>query len=214
MNSTQNDTMSEKKLKAYVVREDGEGNCAVVFATNGATARRNGANELNMEFEEVESCCREPAFDQYAPGPVPLHATLAAGWWHECTHCGVRFDEDDRRYYDDEEREDAFEPMEDAKHQNFCSPTCMMEHWAKQQERKARESAIIEAALVRWPTATNVTAGEYCKAWPSRDNEWRARFTLPGLRYPVSWVIGEPSVAVSACDVEEFQRLYGIKDPS
>lgn len=74
-------------LKAYVVHEDDEGNCAVVFATNGATARRDGANELNLSFEEVASCRRQPAFDQYAPGPVPMHATLAAGWWHECGHC-------------------------------------------------------------------------------------------------------------------------------
>lgn len=201
--------MSSTQIKAYVIREDGEGNCAVVFATNGATARRKGANELNMEFEEVESCYREPAFDQYAPGPVPLHATLAAGWWHECTHCGVRFDQGERNYGDDEDREDAFEPVEDAKHQAFCGPTCMMEHWAKQKERKAREVDTIEAALVRWPMATNVKAGEYCKAWPSRDNEWRALFMLPALRYCVSWVIGDPSISVSACDVEVFQLLYG-----
>lgn len=197
------------QLKAYVVREDDEGNCAITFATNGAAARRDGANELDLSFEEVESCRREPAFDQYAPGPVPLHATLAAGWWHECNHCGVRFDSEGRHGEGEDEREDAFEPVQDAKRSNYCSPTCMMTHWAEMRDRAKREHAAIEAALVRWPMATGVVAHEYSKGWPHRDTEIRAQLNLPGMKYPVHWVPGAPTVSVSQCDVEAFKRLGG-----
>jgi hypothetical protein len=81
----------DKPLKAYEVRDPHEGNCVIVFATNSATARREGAGELDTDWEGVESCTRAPWADEYAPGPAPLHATLAAGWQHECGHCGCRF---------------------------------------------------------------------------------------------------------------------------
>lgn len=203
--------MSITTQKAYVVREDNEGHCVIVFATNSATARREGGSELNLSFEEVESCRREPAFDQYAPGPVPLHATLAAGWWHECGHCGVRFDQDERNYGDDEDREDEFQPVQDAQHRNYCSPACMMGDWAERRECTARQVAAIEATLTRWPIATGVTAHEYSKGWPHRDTEMRAQFTLPSIRYPVNWVPGAPTVSVSQCDIEVFTRLYGAR---
>lgn len=204
--------MTNKKIKAYVVHEDGEGNCAVVFATNGATARREGGSELGLEFDEVESCRRMPAFDQYAPGPVPLHATLAAGWWHECCHCGVRFDEDGRRGEDDDEREDDFDPVQDARRNSYCSPTCQAEDFAEKRARVARQNAAIEATLIRWPTAISVASGEYCQAYPNRGTETRANIKLPGLRFPVTWTLGATEVHVSQCDVEEFTRLYGKKE--
>jgi len=201
--------MSRKPLKAYVVREDGEGGCAIVFADKGATARRDGGNELNLSFEEVDSCRREPAFDQYTPGPVPLHATLAAGWWHNCQHCEVRFTEEGRDDWEEVEREYAFEPVQDANHNNYCCPACMMEQWAERRERQARENAAIEAAFIRWPEALEASAGRYRKTWPEQGDEMRASVTLPGVKYPVHWVPGAATVSVSQCDVEDFKRLYG-----
>lgn len=204
--------MTDKKNKAYVVREDGEGNCAVVFATNGATARREGGGELGLEFDEVESCRRMPAFDKFAPGPVPLHATLAAGWWHECHHCGVRFDDGGRRDEDEDEREDDFDPVQDDRRNSYCSPTCQAEDFAEKRARDARQNAAIEAALIRWPMAISVASGEYCQGYPSRGTETRANIKLPGLRFPVTWSLGATEMHVSQCDVEEFTRLYGKKE--
>lgn len=202
--------MSSKKLKAYVAREDGEGSCAIVFETSGAAARRKGGNELNLSFEEVDSCRREPAFDQYAPGPVPLHATLAAGWWHDCCGCGARFDQDGRNYGDDEDREDEFQPVQDANHRNFCSPACMMQEWAERMERKAREHAVIEACAARWPEATNIHA---CQKYFGRDDKrWVAWFCLPGLKHTVEQRPGDVVAYVSQVDAEEFNRLYGRKE--
>jgi hypothetical protein len=204
--------MTDKQLKAYQVREDGEGNCVIVFATNGATARREGGGELGLEFDEVESCRRMPVFDQYAPGPVPLHATLAAGWWHECNHCGVRFDEDGRHGEEEYERDDAFEPVQDARRLSYCSPTCQAKDFAEKRARDARQNAAIEAALIRWPMAVSVTSGEYSLAYPNRGTETRANLILPGLRFPVSWPLGSDHAHVSQCDVEAFTNLYGKKE--
>lgn len=195
-----------KLMKAYEVRDGDEGNCVIAFATNSATARREGGGELGLEFEEVESCTRAPWADQYAPGPVPLHACLENGWWFECSHCGLRFDEDGRR--GDGDRDDECEPVDDGK-AHYCSPTCKMEHWAEKRQRTHRQLAAIEAALTHWPMATGVIATECNKPWPSRGSEMRAQFTLPGVRYPVSWVPGCESVYVSQCDAEDFKRVYG-----
>lgn len=200
--------MSDSALKAYVVREDCDGGCSIQFAAHAATARANGANELNLLFEEVDSCRRAPEFDQHAPGPVPLHATLAAGWWHYCTGCQARFDQDERNHGDDDDREDEFEPVEDAKGNPYCSPTCMMTDWAERRDQVARENAAIEAVLTRWPMALSASAGRYHKGHSGED-EYRATIALPGIKYPVSWTPGESTVDVSQVDADEFRRLYG-----
>ena len=202
--------MTDTALKAYVVREDWEGGCSIQFAAHAATARSNGANDLGLSFEEVESCRRAPEFDQYAPGPVPLRATLAAGWWHYCNGCQTKISDDGRDYDDIEDREDEFEPVEDAKGNPYCSPTCMMTDWADRREQKAREHAAVEAALTRWPMALSASAGRYSKN-SSAECEYRAVIRLPGIQHTVTWTPGAATVDVSQSDVEEFKRLYGVK---
>ena len=76
-------------MKAYVV-SDGDEQDEIVFSEHAASARREGAGMIGLTFEEVESCRRAPEFDQYAPGPVPLRATLAAGWFHYCASTAGR----------------------------------------------------------------------------------------------------------------------------
>lgn len=136
------------KLKAYEVRESNEGNCVIVYAGKNVVARRHGAEELGCEFEEVESCTRAPWADQYAPGPVPLHASLAAGWWHGCCGCGCEFDADGIRGLEDDKQPDI-DPVQDSKGMDYCSPGCMMADWQKRQTQKALEAAAIEYCLSR-----------------------------------------------------------------
>lgn len=181
-----------KPLKAYEVREPDEGNCVIAFATNSATARREGAGELGVEWEEVESCQRAPWADAYAPGPVPLHATLAAGWWHECGHCGCRFDS---------EGPCGSEPVERGT-SAYCSETCAQQEWAARRARQVREQAVIDAAYLRFPAAIVIKAYE---TGHSKDAHWRATFTVPGLQYPVHWRLGATTVDVSQCDAENFK---------
>lgn len=55
--------MSTEALKAYHVGEGSEGEQVIRFATNSAQARREGGNELNLTFEEVNFCRRAPWAD-------------------------------------------------------------------------------------------------------------------------------------------------------
>lgn len=192
-------------IKAYMVRDSDEGACVIEFAEHAATARRNGANALNISFEEVESCTRAQWADQYAPGPVPLSAYLAAGWWFDCQHCGTKFVEYGRADECDE-REDDFEPIEDARHRYYCSPTCMMTDWAERRENEARKTAIIEATAMRWPQATNIRADQY------HMDGWMATFQLPGIRFGVQQAVGAKTALVAQADVDEFKRLYGVQE--
>lgn len=191
-------------MKAYVVREGQDGECAIVFATNGAAARRLGANELNLEFDEVESCKREPEFDQFAPGPVPLYATLGNGWWHTCSGCQCTFDNEGRREEDDD-REDEFDPGTDAKGNPYCSPTCMMTEWAERRDRTARQVAAIEVTSTKWPEATNIITYNGGRL----HDQVRTVFRLPGVPDPIDWAPGDPVALVAQRSADDFRRLYG-----
>lgn len=196
------------ELKAYEVREPDEGNCVIVYADKNVVARREGAGELGCEFEEVESCNRAPWADQYAPGPVPLHASLAAGWWHSCSGCGCEFDAQGIRNLPDGPRP-GIDPVQDSKHNNYCSHGCMMADWQRRQEQKAREAAAIEYCLSQWPDALRM--------WPFKQRGGAGfpdacTFVLPGIRNSISWVFGQDTVSVSQIDVPAFQGLYGTKD--
>lgn len=194
------------KLKAYEVREPDEGNCVIVYADTNVVARREGAGELGCEFEEVDSCLRAPWADQYAPGPVPLHASLANGWWHSCSGCGCEFDAQGIRGLD-EDKQPEIDPVQDSEHNNYCSHGCMMARWQHDREHKAREAAAIEYCLSRWPDALRV--------WPFKQRGGAGfdpdacTMILPGLRNNITWVLGQDTVSVSQVDVPDFQQLYG-----
>ena len=92
-------------LKAYSVQGDEYG--TVVFAKHSVVARREGANELSIDFEDVESCTRLPALDQYAvTGKVPWKVLVEEHGWHqECGWCYRRVysDEPERVWASDEQ---------------------------------------------------------------------------------------------------------------
>lgn len=84
-----------KKSVAWEVTEESEGHGCIVFHHHGLAARRNGANELNSEFENVTSK-RAPAFDSYAEkGFVPTKVLIESGWWYSCLECGHKVHQDD-----------------------------------------------------------------------------------------------------------------------
>jgi hypothetical protein len=70
---------------AYSVQAD-ECGC-VRFARSGAEARRLGAGEMDLEWEDIFSCRRAPHFDKFAPGPVPDKALWDHGWQFPCSTC-------------------------------------------------------------------------------------------------------------------------------
>lgn len=75
-------------LKAYSVQGNEYG--VITFARFNVVARREGANELNIEFSDVESCRRMPALDGYAgrAGGLPWRVLVEDhGWSQECGYC-------------------------------------------------------------------------------------------------------------------------------
>ncbi len=79
-----------KKLKAYNVQANEAG--TVVFAAYSVVARREGANELNVDFEDIESCRRMPEVDHYVTqGFVPMRVLVEEhGWFAFCSWCEHR----------------------------------------------------------------------------------------------------------------------------
>lgn len=119
--------------KAYVVTEDCDGTCTIVFANNSAAARREGAAELGLTFEEVESCRRAPWADEFSKdGKIPIDAALDHGYWMECGHCGDRLD-----YLRDE---GEAVPVGIFGGWAYCSPACEHAEAVERADRKLCEA--------------------------------------------------------------------------
>lgn len=181
-------------MKAYTVREDYEGHSCVIFAETGVVARRRGANQLNVDFESVESCKRSPEFDQFAPGPVPVKELIAAGWWFEAMD-GGRVDQEDT---------DPFYPKgSDHVYRSWMG-------WLDDQvvaavQRKAEEDAKA-ACLAAFPFAGNIRAFRRCQ--PSGGSALACSFTWPGQEHgSATWVIGDSNVYVCAGDKDAWNAL-------
>lgn len=204
----------DKQLKAYVVREPDEGHCRIVFATRNVVARREGAAELNIEFEEVESCTRAPWADQYAPGPVPVQAMIEAGWWYECEcGCGRRIDNGEGQHNIDADGDDGeLNPMDPVyfDHGVYWNQKCIdaeNEYRRQQAEAKARDQAEVEAAVrEKFPFATDVKALRYYS--DGKFDALVASFMFPGGRFPANWTIGAKTIGIHGCDRDVWLALH------
>jgi hypothetical protein len=205
--------MSEQ-LKAYMVSEPDEGHACVVFAVSGARARQTGASELGTDWDGIEFCRRAPEFDAYAPGPVPQRALYDAGWWFECGHCEQRVhQEEEHKGRADAEGNDAdpesFGFFERGR-RVYCCRACMAQEDAEQRDRAAREAALVELVLAKYPEVASVIHAYADRHDPRRSS---IRFALPGLLGDVRWTVSKPTVLVEKRDEAAFRRLYGAEMP-
>jgi hypothetical protein len=198
-----------KRLKAYEVREPDEGHCVIKFATSSAAARREGAAELDTEWEGIESCRRKPQFDSYAPGPVPPLALIEHGWWFECHHCGIKVDADGEEWDDDGELLPPLEPVAHGLTGVFCTPACCGKHGAKMRMRQAAEAALCEVVQARFPQAEILRAHVYGDHLQREQGYSVASFRLPGLQYSVDYHFGDTHYFVARGDADAFHALYG-----
>jgi len=188
--------------KAYTVREDDEGHCVVVFATSGAEARRLGGHELDLSFEEVDSCVRAPEFDAYAEaGKVPPLVAIAHGWWFECDHCGHKVDED-AEGPDGEE----LHPVADGQ-RVYCNEAHMMAEWRERRTRQDRMNAVVEACALKffdWPIF-DLRGAEHYKAG-GHETVACCDFDFPGRKgMHARWDLGDELVYISECDRDAWQ---------
>ena len=182
-----------KRLVAYSVQGYEYG--CIVFASNSATARRNGASELGCDWEDIESCRRASWADSYAQDRrVPPLVMINHGWWFECCHCGCQVS-DDSSHDDDDGNEIPHEPVADGQFV-YCSPACLAEDQRERAERKARKEAAKKAALDTFP-------GVDVK-WTDDSEPAKVSFTFPGGTHQVTWTVGESAVMVCLGDVEAW----------
>lgn len=224
---------------AYCVTDADDSASVVVFSKLAVTARQRGANQLGIDFEEVGSCTRVKEFDQYAPGPVPISAYLEQGWWWECGHCGFTFTDEGLQSEDSDSvwpESQPFEPVTDKDGSAYCCMACMMAEYAEVQGDLAKVHAAIEAAQIHWPMASNIQAQMVRKPSTERQQPVRGQdaksgrvpyqpdplsahadysveitMSLPQLKYPCSWFVGDMTMSVTASESQLFQSLYGIK---
>lgn len=195
-------------LKAYEVRDDGEGYCCVVFATNGATARREGASELGTDWESIESCCRAPHLDQYAPGPVPPLTLIEHGWWFECSHCGRRVSDGmGEELEGDGLNPDDFIPRPAGNTGIYCSAGCECAAHMEKRGREEAEDALREVFEAKFPGAEilhiHVYGGPKLEA--GDQGRYVVTFRFPGSQYSSRWDFGDDFCHVPMIDQEAFK---------
>ncbi|WP_321913518.1 hypothetical protein [Paraburkholderia sp. J11-2] len=204
--------MSDKPLKAYQVdTDDGDGGSCVVFTTNSATARREGASILDADWESVTSCRRKPHFDAYSPGPVPASALIESGWRFECSHCYARVTND--YTIDDDGNEVEPSAYVTRGQKVFCHQECIARYDAKARMNLAAQHALIELVEGKFPGCTITRVHVYGEKLepPEKGHGIRcsAHFTFPGAKYGATYHFGEGDRAwVSDIDVPAFDALY------
>lgn len=185
------------RLLAWQV--DGEGQAgepesAVFFLPEGEEPDAERAfDETGVDGRRIE---RAPAFDAYAPGPVPPAALLAAGWWFRCAECERRVSADGLDEDDLEEDEEPCPPVVARNGEVYCSEACVEEDRRLRRERKTRETHLRAEVLRRFPEAAVRVV------WSNSVD-----FTVPSCEGAVSWRDADPNVVtVRRCDVEAWKK--------
>lgn len=161
-----------KAIKPAVAwKVDGGEHSKIVFHHHGLAARREGANELDVEFE-LAICTRAREFDQYASlGEVPTQVLLDAGWFFYCHYCDATVRQNDDS---DEERG----PLVVDGDSVYCSQAC--------QDNLAAERARLDSNFARFKESVialrpDLTFTSWHGGYPM--TTCRAHFRFPGSDY-------------------------------
>jgi hypothetical protein len=202
--------MSGKSIKAYRVDvETHDAFSCIVFATNSAAARRDGANELDSCWEDVESCRRAPSYDQYAPGPVPNDVLIADGWWFECHGCTTTVSDDSFRAADGSVIDEGTYVVR--AQQVFCSQECLARHDASERMNVDAQAALIELVETKFPgckiESVHVYGNKLEASKPGHGVKCLAYFTFPGAQGFSEYRFGDGPY-VPKMDLESFEARY------
>jgi hypothetical protein len=195
--------MKVQQVKAYSVQADEYG--CIRFATSNVVARREGANELDVDFGDIQSCKRIPELDEYATkGRVPWKVLVEDhGWSQECGYC------DSRVYNDEPDR-----VWSDTGEQIYCSVECQAH--AEDRDRQYEQERLlaerlkcdaIEAAKLRFKGITEFHS--CCLA----NGKVHVQFRFPGCQWDASWFPGASMATVAACDAEAW-KAYRAQYPA
>jgi hypothetical protein len=182
--------MSTPVKKAYTVCDDETG--CIVFAARSVVARRRGANELDIDFDEVVSCKRSPHFDKYADtGVVPVEVQIANGWQYECFYCSSPVDHFTEA------------PQYEGTKTVYCCDSCRQAAVMRRVREEQLSQAVIEAACTKWPGIVPLeTRG--CSVYGKS-----ILFKFPGGQRPADWTLGEDSLHVDVSDHPAWAAFTG-----
>jgi hypothetical protein len=198
----------KKPLKAYQATNDYEGRGCIIFAKYNAEARRLAINQL--DGNEVDSCCRAPDFDKYAPGPVSPLILIEHGWMFECSECGRKVTEGMREDVADEGLDhDDFVPREDGTGGVFCSEACENKwHNDKQLNAEARKE-LERIFLEKFPGSTVIDVYAFGTNLennrPGVPNNFFVSFEFPGSSRTARWYYNQEDCFVGIGDIEAFK---------
>ena len=135
--------------KAWMVSDkSGDHGATIVWDDDGRRARRLGASEIDLSWEEV-SCVRYPALDNFTGTAVELtHWQLENGWHFPCN--GLKPDGGICHTVIYEKTDDV---AVDDGGCVYCSTSCKVMMDAKREERRVDEEKIRTAAQARFPGA-------------------------------------------------------------
>jgi hypothetical protein len=197
----------EKKLLAWQITEETEGNGCIVFSSHGLAARRIGANELNSDFDYV-SGKRAKEFDSYASeGKVPMKVLIAHGWWFECFSCGHKVHEED------DEKDTSKYVYNEKLRAIFCDDKCKCDRDKTIAAQNDKFEQFKEAIKQARP---DLTFSEYDGKYPC--TTMSARFSFPNAQYlgtvrcdeldDIQWRVAGGDVAAW----EEYQLTIKAKE--
>lgn len=178
-----------KKVVCWVIQEDDEGSCEIVFHHHRLAARRMGINAHGGCDGEIYGYTirRAPEFDHYAEkGFVPIKALIDAGWWIY-TVDGVRLCDDDS---DDESSFDYEKLVFSLDEKSvFLDMDSCHEYALVINDRNHKFSCFKKAITEAWPEL------EFIK-WQG-GFPWitfSASFTFPGAKYggSIHWDSDKP----------------------
>ena len=79
---------TERKIKAYVWRDEDAGTCQIVWKETAGQAKRRIADENSLQFTEVH-VYRLPWADNYrSMDEIPAEVYWEEGWYIPCYDCG------------------------------------------------------------------------------------------------------------------------------
>lgn len=153
-------------MKAWHVKSGSEDHGdTIVFHESNAAARRIGANELNIDFEDAE-CIRAECYDQYAAqGHVPAKVLMEDGWHFFCWGCGDWV-------------EDVSDTVFSGMHGVYCCQQCKDDRDAL-IEKTNREAWDFYVSLVNGWCKWNVP--EPPRGWPVLSPD--VQISFPGMKH-------------------------------
>lgn len=183
------------KLRAYNVQSDDFG--CVVFAKSGIEARRNGANELDLDLSEIVSCRLAPALDKYVSviGGVPWKVLVEEhDWTQECGYCNHRVSsaEPDHVWNDDS--------------QIYCSIECQARREDVDRKRQKESEVADKQKLAAIAAAEAKFAGAYdFSAYILVNKTINVTFRFPNGKWCAHWFPHNDSVTVSPEDLKAWE---------